>query len=335
MQDSQRLPQAPARSALDELAERSPRLACAVEAASRRRDCRELRSRLLLLLLALACPPRGEPRRSWYVPGAVARLGAEGLERAWRGFYGGGAPSLRTIRKHLGELEGACALVRRPGDWMPRARDPEHPERRPRYPQTFELLEQDRDAEWWAREGRHMLAAHPEARANPDAWRRLFRGWRERAARLEREPMLPFEEGLLDVPPQVRADPSSSGSLRQAAGFAADSGGPESSANQTGHKASSPVRGRSAPSAEQLERARAIGRAAMEREPLRCLALLRAAGADVRGSGAQLELARCPERLAAAARLLARALERGDVVRNRAGWILRAVRHFPELRALR
>lgn len=284
---------------LGDLAEEAPRLANVVEATSRKRDVRCKRAKILLLLLALACPASAEPSRPWYVPGGVARVGAEGLLRAWQGFFHEPAPSLRSMRTHLGELERGLALVASPGDWMPAARDPEHPERRPRYPQTFHLLVNDETAEWWEREGLELAQKHPETRHNPDAWRRVFRGWRERAARVAREPMLPFTD-------------------------------PQSLEERTQRAA---VGGRVEEPARQRDDARAIAKAASEHEqdPLALLSALRKAGVQLSGSKVAVSLAREPRRLAAAARLLARALERGDRIRNRAGWLVRMFRCAREL----
>ena len=64
---------------LDDLARRSIRLATIVQAASRRRDVRELRTKLLLLLFGRRCPSGGTIERAWYVPGAVARMGIEAI----------------------------------------------------------------------------------------------------------------------------------------------------------------------------------------------------------------------------------------------------------------
>ncbi len=174
------------RNALESLAVRSVRLATIVQAASRRRDVRDLRAKILGLLLALRCPVGSSPARAWYVPGGVARLGISGLARAWRGFYGEEAPTERTLRAHLGTLERACAVVRVPGDWIPTA--PGAP--RLRHPDTILLLEDERDARFWADEGLAVLEREPEARIDPTLWRRLFRGWRDRA----RDPQarLPF-----------------------------------------------------------------------------------------------------------------------------------------------
>jgi len=69
-------------NALEDLFGRSVRLATVVQATSRRRDVREIRSKIVLLLLALRCPMFGTPAKPWYVKGAVARRGLEGLLRA-------------------------------------------------------------------------------------------------------------------------------------------------------------------------------------------------------------------------------------------------------------
>lgn len=289
------LPEPPFSDPVGDLAAESPRLANVVEATSRKRDVRSRRAKILLLLLALACPVNAAPARAWYVPGAVARVGAEGLLRAWQSFFHEPAPSLRSMRSHLGELERSLAIVASPGDWMPVARDPEHPERRPRYPQTFHLLVSDEAAEWWEREGLELAQRHPESRQNPDAWRRLFRSWRERAARVAREPMLPFVE---------------------------------QETMEGGKPAGPKVSGRVEDPARQRMAAADIARAASDHQedPLALLSALRAAGVSISGSKVAASLAREPRRLVAAARMLARALERGDRVRNRAGWLVRMFR---------
>lgn len=290
-------------SAVDRLARVAPRLANVVEATSRKRDVRDRRAKLLLLLLQLACPTTGNPRRRWYVPGAVARVGAEGIIRAWRGFHGEEAPTLRTIRTHLGELEAALAIVASPGDWMPVARSSEHPERRPRYPNTYHLLTSDAAAEWWEREGLAIAAARPATRSNPDEWRKSFARWRERAARMQREPMLPF-----DPPAGVPAAKGAGAASRRVAGRVEDP-------------------------AAQREQARRLERAAVAHvaQPLALLIAARDAGVHVQGTKAQLALVRDPRRFAGAVMLLARALARGDRVRNRAGWLMRAFEFAPEI----
>lgn len=285
-------------------------MANAVCGSTRKSNVRNTRSKILLLLLALACPVDKAPRKAWYVPGAVARLGAEGIQRAWRGFYGEEPPSLRSMRSHLGELELAVALVRAPGDWQPRMRDPEHPERRPRYPNTLILVTEDTDADWWEQEGRYQLAAHPEVRANPDQWRRMFGRWRERAARLVREPRFTFDGA---------ASAEAIGGVRETV----------RPIRETNHA-------KVEPTTEDRETASTIARAAteFETEPLALLARLREAGVDVRGPGVQLSLARAPRKLAGAAMMLARAIMRGDRVRNKAGWLVRVFTHARELRKL-
>lgn len=142
----------------------------------------------MLLLLALRCPERGRPLRSWYIPGAVVRLGIAGIRRAWRGFFGEPAPGERTLNRHVAVLERGAALVRAPGAWIPTGRGA----RPARWPDTFHVLEDDRDSEWWAREGLELLEEHPEARTNPGSWGRTFRSWKRRA----REP-----QGRLPFPP--------------------------------------------------------------------------------------------------------------------------------------
>lgn len=284
---------------LADLAAEAPRLANVVEATSRKRDVRDRRAKILLLLLALACPAHAEPARPWYVPGAVARVGAEGLMRAWQGFFHEPAPALRTMRAHLAHLEASLAIVASPGDWLPVARDPEHPEHRPRYPNTYHLLVNDEAALWWEREGLELARQHPEARHNPDAWRKLFRGWRARAARVAREPMLPF------------TDPQSlEVGNRERPGRVPDAG----------------VQRRQAAVLEQAARE-------LAGDPLALLAALRREGVHVAGK-ALGNLARDPRRLAAAAVELARALRRGDRVRNRAGWLVRAFQYGAGPRAV-
>jgi hypothetical protein len=156
----------------------APRLALVVEASTPRRDVRHTRASLLLLLLSLRCPLHGRPRRSWYVRGAVARLSPAALERAWESFHGEAPPCERTLRAHLRALEEHLAIIRAPGELVPTLHDEAH---RPRYPDTIHVLEEDRDARWWAAEGRALLERHPEVRRSAAAWRALFEGWREQA----------------------------------------------------------------------------------------------------------------------------------------------------------
>jgi len=259
---------------LDELAARSHRLATVVSATSRRRDVRETRARVLLLLLELRCPLGRSPRLRWYVPGAVARLGWRGILDRWRERFGEDPPAERTIRGHLGALEGACAIQRQPGDFLPVRRDYLKEGRRPRHPDTLHVLEDERDATWWATTGEALLERNPDARRDPRAWKRLFARWRE----LARTPELPFE--LPEDPPAVAHAP---------------------------------------------ERVQAVLVASTARGALASLSGLAAAGLRL-GARERLELARDPARLAGAAGLLWRALDRGDRVRNPEGWLLRAFR---------
>lgn len=197
--------------ALDDLAERSSLLASLVEACSRRRDVQELRARILLVLLAMRLPVGASRGKNWYVDGAVARLGAAGLRRAWRGFFGDEPPCLRTVRTHLGALEGAGAIVRRPGDWLP-IDETTPPDCRSRWPDTLIVLDGDRETEWWASEGRARLERHPEARRDPTAWLRVFGDWRVRVR--ERQLELPFGRPAASPPRACEIAPR-----RRSAGF--------------------------------------------------------------------------------------------------------------------
>lgn len=197
---------------LEQLSSRSVLLAGLVEAASRRRDVRDLRARLVLLLLALRCPLNGKPTRSWYVPGAVARLGASGLMRAWAGFWGEQAPCLRSMRAHLGALEQAGVLQRSPGDWLPVRRNPEHPEHRPRWPETIHILDGEHATEFWAGPGARLIALHPEVRHSPDAWRKLFGTWR--AGVIQHQ--LVFESLAPSSPARAAANPEDQVAVRKA-----------------------------------------------------------------------------------------------------------------------
>lgn len=169
---------------LARLAARSARLALLVEASSARADVRRSRARLLLLLLSLACPAGRLPRRPWYVPGAVARMGPAALLRAW-GKAWEEVPCLRTLRRHLVALEGVFAIVRQPGERIPHLRAPG---RAPRFPDTLHVLESEEDGAWWEREGREVLERHPELRRSPEAWRARFGSWRSLAR--SRQPSL-------------------------------------------------------------------------------------------------------------------------------------------------
>lgn len=269
-----------ASSSLGELSRRSVLLAGLVEAASRRRDVRELRAQIVLLLLKLRCPLGARPGKSWYVPGAVARLGAEGLLRAWEGFFGEEPPCLRSMRSHLGALEQSGILRRSPGDWMV-WRDPAHPERRPRWPDTLHVLDGEDASEFWAGPGQKLLDLYPAAKSSPDVWRRLFGNWRTAGAQL----VLDFEAQGAVAAPRARANAEEVPEQRE--------------------------RG--------IKLARALKRS---HEPLAVLTALSECGVDLRG-GAGFRAAGAPRRLRGAAAVLARALMRGDRIRNLSGWLWR------------
>lgn len=162
---------------LERLAQLSPRLALLVQTSSSRSDVRVMRARLLRLLLGIACPEDVAPRRSWYVPGAVARFGLWALRQVWEHTHGV-APCERTLRRHLAALEDCLAIVRQPGDRIPSLR---RPGKAPRYPDTLHLLTDERDARWWERVGGEVLRRHPGARVSPERWEALFGQWRARA----------------------------------------------------------------------------------------------------------------------------------------------------------
>ena len=272
------------------LAIRSRRLANAVGAISRRADVVRLRSKLVLLLLRASCPLASTPRRPWYVPGGVARLGARGIMHLWRQWWAEPPPTLRTVRSHLGELERGCILVRAPGDWCPVKRNPAHPERRPRYPDTFHLLEEDQAATWWAEVGHPILDHNPEARWNPGRWQLLFGTWRRRATSRQGELFAEELAGVVEVP--RRTD-------------------------------------RVAPSVRSLRTAEAIADVITPGfSVFEILYLHRDHCARVHG-GNTMRLAMDPDGLRGAAAMLAIALRRGDRVRNRAAWLVRAWKHAP------
>lgn len=173
---------------LRRLAARSPRLALLVEASSARRDVRRVRARILLLLLSLSCPLSGRPRRAWYVPGAVARMGPRALLRAWQSFWEE-VPSEKTLRRHLAALESMTALVREPGARIAALRAPG---RAPRYPDTLHVLEDELLGRWWEREGAEVLRREPALRSSPERWKARLGSWRQ-LARAGEQLELPFE----------------------------------------------------------------------------------------------------------------------------------------------
>lgn len=291
---------------LEMLAGRSRRLANLVESVSRRRDVRELRARLLVLLIDLRCPPGGRPRRPWYVPGAVARLGLEALRRAWRGFYGLEAPCVRTLRAHLGLLERACAIVRQPGDWIEGFEGEKGAAYRPRHADTLHVLDDEDAAEAWERRGLPALRAHPEARTNPHAWRRrVAAAWRKRA---EQPALFPVQGlGIAVAYSHTNRRPAR----------------PEGLPDQVGGRREV---------GEQLARVLRALDGQRDRTAAEALAVLQDAGVTVHGRPS-FELAADRSRLEGAAWLLVHALRRGDAVRSLAAWLVRAF-HYATSREL-
>jgi hypothetical protein len=172
-------------TALATLERVAPRMHGTLVALPLRRDVRRVRAALLVLLLSARCPLDGVAQRSWYEPGAVVRLGCEGLRRLWEARWPAApAPSLRRTRDHVNELERSLLLVRAPGERLPQLRvGDERSERVPRWPDTFHLLESEEAATWWSEHGATLLALHPGARVNPAEWRRHFADWRKRRPR--------------------------------------------------------------------------------------------------------------------------------------------------------
>lgn len=280
------------RAAIDVLAERHRRSANVVHAISRRRDTRELRARMMLLLLELECPRGVKPRKSWYVPGAVARLGADGIRRAWEGYFGEEGPSTRTIRSHLKRLEEACLIAIAPGDWLPVRRDPDHPEFRPRHPQTFHVIHTDDEAEYWAGAGDELARAHPETRHNPTEWRRIFRDWRKAAASGSRQLLLPF------VAPAAAEETT---------------------------EPQGPLPPRTSPQ-EREQTCSKLMRAARARTAFEIQAELRDQGLHLHGRNSW-RMAADPERLRTSIALLALAVARGDRIRSKVRWLAWAFEH--------
>jgi len=270
------------------LEERSRRLTNIVEATSRRKDVREFRARLLILLLDMRCPLNLRPNRKWYVPGGVARVGPEGLRRAWRTYYGEEPRSLRTFRAHLSALEQSLAIMRSPGDWIPVYTT--SPEKRPRYADTIHILESDRAAVWWEEVGRELLSQKPKTRHNPDKWADAFGSWREDAA-VERRDLF---------------------STLRAVGSASEPVPLEDYEEPA--KVESKV--------AALELAKLIRAKA---DPLEIMIGLRRIGCPLRGRNTW-RLAADRKRFEGSVALLACALARGDRIRSRAGWLVRAWR---------
>lgn len=261
-----------------------------MESVSRRKDVREIRARLLLVLLELRCPARCRPRRPWYVPGAVARLGVEGLRRAWRSVLGEEPPCERSVRSHLGLLVKVRALVRSPGDPLEGVEP--GPRFRPRHPDTLHLLE-DEDAllDWLA--VAPAVEARPEARRDVHLWARLAGRWRG------------------GRPRQLEFD------FAAASGAAMAARPPDGLADRVGDQK---------PQGEALRRALGAVLENPAHDALELQRALAASGVVLRGRPS-FELAADVGRLRGSASLLALAMARGDAIRNPAAWLVRAHRH--------
>lgn len=280
------------------LERRARRLANVVTAISRRRDVRETRAKLILVLLEHLCPEGGRPLKPWYVPGAVARFGIESLQRAWKELFGEEAPVERSIRSHLAVLEAACAIARQPGDWLPYLFPDEDVEKRPRYPDTIHLLLDDREAEWWEVEGARILREHPGVRRSPRVWRLKIGDWRAKARTRQLEL---FPQVVRNVAAAMR---------RNAERGAEDRAGNPHAPNRALH---------ADPKAGEFLLA-ALRRRAKPAELLGALHLV-----QVRiGGTTSWRCLRAPERFRGAIALLASALMRGDRVRSRAAWLMGA-----------
>jgi hypothetical protein len=270
----------------------APRLADVLEATTRRRDVLAARLRVVLLLLRARCPLGAVLRRRWYVPGAVARLGARGLLRSWLAtFPGVEAPSERRLRGHLQALESDLVLVRAPGDWIPTL--PRGDGRRSRWPDTFHVLEDDDAAEFWSTTGAERLAAHPDARTNPTVWRAHFAEWRGRR---------PVQRTLWETVEALAARLSASGA------------GAVAQLVDLRH-------------AEQLRQVALLPRDA---PPHALLAGLEAAGCALRGRNRDLAQ-KDAGRLRGAAAVLSLVLRRGRCVRNGSGFLVAAWRRADPL----
>ena len=273
-----------------------PELAEIVGASSSRADAVAARARILALLLEMRVPLGGGLRKPWYVHGAVARCGAQGLLRAWNGSPVP-PPSIRRFRDHLGALEDVYAIVQQPGDPVPtRNRKPTQygpggagARKLRRYPDTIHVLTETRDREWWQSAGPAVRRLHPEIRTDPRAWRKWIGDWRTRK---------PVQRLLWDMGEalgrQDKRKPTD------------DRGRNLEASERLAHLA------RSFPSHEQL------------------LEELRRVGAEVRGR-AGFELLGNPERARAAIALLSLALRRVTPPTNWGGFLVHAVRRATEV----
>ena len=176
---------------------------------SPRRDARANRARLLILLLELRCPPAKRPKRSWYVPGGVARTSLEDLAARWPKRFHLPPPCRRTLLRHICRLSAGGAIVRVPGDLLGWGPDPDDPQKAPRFPDTLLVLTTELEWQWWATVGLARLDANPGARKSASIWRRLFGRWRGESAGRQGE--------LFHVDPQAPTVTPDSATLRRLA----------------------------------------------------------------------------------------------------------------------
>lgn len=272
-----------------------PELQQIVRATSDRTDALHARARALALLLELRAPIGGHLRQHWYVPGAVARLGAAGLLRIWQ-TSGVQPPSLRRLRDHLAALEDVFAIVEQPGEFVltkkPTLREAGTGNRKGkprRYPDTIHVLTEPKDREWWAGPGALVRRLHPEIRTDPRAWRARVGDWRRHR---------PIQGELFGVLGDALA-----------------------------REAKRSIEDTIRTSRQAADRLAALARRDDVHEQL--LDELRAVGAEVRGR-AGFELLGNPERARAAIALLSLALRRVKPPRHWGGFLVSAFRKAPQ-----
>lgn len=264
-----------------------------VRSTSDRKDALHARARTLALLLDLRSPIGGHLRRHWYVAGAVARLGAEGLLRLWEG-HGVPTPSLRRMRGHLALLEDVYAIVQQPGDFVRRkpilrgARKGAENRKALRYPDTIHVLTEPTERDWWAGPGSLVRRLHPEIRTDPRAWAVHVGNWR-----LQR----PVQGELFGLLGDALA-----------------------------REAKRSIEDTKRASTEAADRLARIARQWDHHEQL--LEELRQVGAEVRGR-AGYELLGNPERARAAVALLSLALRRVEPPKSWGGFLVSAFRRAP------
>jgi hypothetical protein len=280
------------------LERRAPRLSGILRQLSKRQDVRRLRAQIMLSILRLRCPLVGRPGATWYVPGAVARLGVKGLRRLWSSLWREDPPSLKSFRRHVAALVNACCLVVSPGDWIP-TRWTAPAEFRPRHPDTIHVVDTDAQAEWLGGPARFLELQTPEARTNPGAWQKTLGRWRE----------TPPVQTLLFAPSLLERRSSEGGGHKLGTRKALDDGQAQ---------AGVPAQVAAAELEQLLTRRRPASAHEIQRS-------LFEAGVFLRGPN-RSELLRDPVRLLGAVAMLARALRRVDPPRARAGFLVFAFR---------